>query len=65
MEIGQTFSALTAVLAEKTFKSGRGQPHSRTLARYPKRLEFPQGFRARLSSRASFPIVNQATKTAV
>jgi hypothetical protein len=52
MELGRTFSALTAVLAEQTFKSGRGQPHSKTLARYPKRLEFPQGFGARLSSAA-------------
>ena len=33
-------------------ESGSGQPHSKTLARNPKRLDFPQGFGVRLSSAA-------------
>src|SRR5438093_1278745 len=36
------------------WKSGRGQPHSKTLARDRKRIDWPQGFGVRLSS-AAFP----------
>jgi hypothetical protein len=40
METGRTISALTAVLAEQSFESGGGQPHSKTLARYPSASNF-------------------------
>jgi hypothetical protein len=33
-------------------ESGRGQPHSKTLARFPERIAIPQGLGVRLSSAA-------------
>ncbi len=44
---------MTACINRQT-ESGRGQPHSKTLARCPMRLDTPQGFGVRLSPAAFY-----------